>query len=663
MIVSVTVTDNREDQIADAIRSVVAHVDRVLIVDTGATDRTIERAREIAGDKLTVTAHRWVDFSVARNAGLDAAAELGAKWIVIVDSDERVDFGATSLRRTLARTRSDVLLIESDDGFYPKEKILRASAGTRFFGPTHEALIGGSRAILRGTTFRELPKTDEQLDRKYRRDLELLTSFVEEHPNDARWHYYLGVTLEGLDRLEEAAEAYGRCARLRKTGHEGAWASFKQAELLVLLERFEEAIAAAAFGMGANPTFAECPWIAAEAALKLGKSDQAIAWARIAESVGHYKGQITERMFFRYLPALYELPYEILREALPDQAGRERADMDFRAAQLARVRAIDRIGEHDLDWISVSRTVPESNRYEARAILRPPKLSHFCKSARATKIRFEPPGGRIPTNPSVCRHLGETWCVVRAVNYSMSGRHYTVHDPKGVVRTENYLGRLLPNGDLVDPTPMLDLCPSDRFPSQVVGYEDIRLVSIKSKKKSILTGSATVCDRDPEGRRLIARLHLSSDGDVTRSEVQPSNQLNEKNWMPLSVGGELTWIYSLDPTAILPGPLWESPLALDHLRGGAAIKFGDGYLCVVHEVIDSAPGGRIYLHRFVRLDNRFRVTGVSPSWVFAHHGVEFCAGLTREGSELVLSYGIEDREAWITRVAAEEVEAMKWITS
>jgi tetratricopeptide (TPR) repeat protein len=658
MLISVTVTDNRESQIAGAVRSVVDHVDRILLVDTGVTDRTVERARDVAGAKLEVVRHPWTDFSNARNAGLEAAEQAGAKWIVIVDSDERLSFNV-KLRDELGRTGADALLVESDDGHYPKEKILRAGAKMRYFGPTHEALLGGKRSLLRGVTFRELPKTDKQLESKCARDVALLVPFITTHPEDPRWRYYLGSALEGLGKHEQAAKAFGECARLRKSGYEAAWARYKEAEQLLELKQYDAAIDAAARGLRIDPTFAECACAAAEAALGAGRKDHAIAWARIAESVGRFRGGATERLWFRDLPSLYERPYEVLRTTLPNKAGRDLAELDFRAARLERVRAIDDIGSHDLDWMSVSRSVPASNREEARALLRPPSLAKLCRSARAVRIQFEPPGGRLPLNPSICRHLGEIWCVVRTINYSLNGRAYTVHDPHGVVRTENYLGRLKPDGVFVEPTLMRDLDPSPRQPSQIIGYEDVRLVSIKGRSGDVLAGSATVCDRDPN-RRMIARLYLDAKGDVKRADVQPSNQLHEKNWMPLAVDGKFTYIYSLDPTAILPGPLRACPFALDHLRGGAAMPFGDGYLCVTHEVIDE-PERRIYLHRFVRLDRGWNVTAVSPSWVFDRYGIEFCAGVVQDKGQIVLSYGVDDREAWIARVDVEEVEAMRWI--
>ena len=322
-----------------------------------------------------------------------------------------------------------------------------------------------------------------------------------------------------------------------------------------------------------------------------------------------------------------------------------------------RARPVERVGHRDLDRLSVSRSVSAETREEFRSRLHPPKLGRLCPSASATQIRFEPPDGKLPTNPSVCLHNGELWCVVRALNYSLLPGSYVVHDARGVVRTDNYLGRLRPDGEFVDARLMRDLDPSPRHKTNFVGYEDVRLVSVGGK----LYGSATVCDRFPDARRRIAQLHLTAVGDVKRADVQPSNQPHEKNWMPLDVGGKFTWIYSVDPTAILTGPLRVCPLALEHLRGGAAIEFGGGYLCVMHEVIDK-PDGRVYLHRFVRMDERFNVTSVSHTWVFSHHGIEFAAGIARDSASVVLSWGLEDKEAWFTRIDAKEIENMKWIT-
>jgi tetratricopeptide (TPR) repeat protein len=659
MIFSVTISDSREAEIADAIRSVVDHVDRVLLVDTGITDKTIERANDVAGDKLKIAKHSWQDFSTARNFSLDVAKRMGAKWAIIVDSDERIQFGTIDLRAELAQAQEDVLLIESDSGHYPKEKILRLASDVRYVGPTHEVPIGGTRRTLAGATFYELPKSQEQCRHKFARDVKLLAAYVQKHPDDPRWWYYLGSSYEGIGNRAKAALCFGECATRRRFGDEAAWAAYKQAEQFSMLKRYEECIQAAARGMGANSTFAECAWIAAFAAWELGRATQAVAWARIAEAVGEYKGCGTDRGWsFRHPPALYELPYDVLRFALPDEPGRRQADADFHMAKLTRIGAV---GEVDLELLSIDSKAGKSRRDEARSMLRPPTLENLCRNVRAAPIElgFDLPSGWHPMNPSICRGPdGEIRCVVRTVNYTITGRNYEIHDPDGIVRTENYLGELVGN-KFVNPRLMRDLDTSPRQPSQIVGYEDIRLVSIGG----VLAGSATVCDRDP-ARRLIARLELTPEGDVASATVMTSQQQHEKNWMPIELDGKIAWIYSIAPTVVVPGPVRSCPFALEHLRGGAAIRLEDrsGYLCVVHETIETDER-RIYLHRFVELSEDFHVVAVSASWTFSHYGIEFCPGLLKDGDDLILTYGLDDQEVWVMRVPIAEVEEMRWMES
>jgi glycosyltransferase involved in cell wall biosynthesis len=179
MIVSTTLTASNADLIGDALASVVAHVDRCLVIDTGARDDTLEVARRVAGEKLLVREFPWRDdFAAARNFALDAAAEAGGEWAVTVDTDERllVDPGF-DLRAALAATPARVLHVAVEDGGYAKERILRLPAPERWTGPTHEALGGqraGESAVLAGMRFRELPKDSAALRRKLERDIGIL---------------------------------------------------------------------------------------------------------------------------------------------------------------------------------------------------------------------------------------------------------------------------------------------------------------------------------------------------------------------------------------------------------------------------------------------------------------------------------------------------------
>lgn len=647
MLASVTLSNSREAEISDAIGSVVDHVDRVFLIDTGIVDRTLRYARRAAGSKLSVAKHRWTDFSAARNAALDEARRAGAQWVVIVDSDERLNFGSVNLREVLRGAKEDVLDVEAADGSYQKPKIIRAKADVRFEGPTHEALVGGRRGFLPGVVFDELTKSKDEFRQKCSRDVGILLEYATEHDGDPRWLFYLGQSLEGLGKHARAAEAYRLCAERRRVGDEAAWAVYRQADQLYRLGRYEEAMGVAAHGLSINPLFAECAWMAAVSAFKLERNPEAVAWARMAEAIGLYNGCGKPRSFFRHTPALYELPYDVLRFALADKGERKQADRDFQAAQFARMGVSSML---ELDQLSVSQSALAAKREEARLLLRPVSIDRLCPSTRFTPIDFKPPRKRRPMNPSICRHDGELVCVVRAVNYWVEGRKYGILDADGVTRTENYLGRFRGDGRLTGMRRMRDLDPSYQEP---LGYEDVRLVSLGKK----LAASATVCDvRDPE-RHLIASLKVDG-GDVVRATVQASFQKREKNWMPFAQDGKLAWIYSIDPTIVLPaGIKRKCPFALEHLRGGAVTEHDGGYLSVTHEVVDEVDG-RIYLHRFVRLNRRFVVTGVSPAFVFAHYGIEFAAGIVVDGTRVVVSFGVEDKEAWILRVDVSEIERL-----
>jgi len=89
-------------------------------------------------------------------------------------------------------------------------------------------------------------------------------------------------------------------------------------------------------------------------------------------------------------------------------------------------------------------------------------------------------------------------------------------------------------------------------------------------------------------------------------------------------------------------------LDFSQFRGSSGpIEVDEGYLILVHEVLQQADYKRVYFHRFLLCDKEFRVKKVSKPFTFTHFGVEFCCGMTLDhtGQELILSVGIEDREA------------------
>jgi tetratricopeptide (TPR) repeat protein len=343
MIVSTTLTGSNADIIRDALASVVGQVDRCIVVDTGAKDDTLAVAREVAGDKLIVREFPWRnDFAAARNFALQAATDAGARWAVTVDTDERLVFDeGADLHQLLARTRARVLLVAQADGSYAKERIIRLPCSLKWNGPTHEALVGqrqGESEILQGVRFEELAKDAAAMRAKFERDAAILADYVREHPDEPRWHYYLGASLHDLRRYEEAIESFRRCAALRGWAEEGAWACFRAADCYCSLKRWTEAIEMCAQGLAIRPATAELAWLAGFAAFNARRYEDAIAWSNMAVVNGYYDGAGPgyARISFRQPHALYEGPYEVLRWTFDRLGNHEAAKAAAKEAAAAK---------------------------------------------------------------------------------------------------------------------------------------------------------------------------------------------------------------------------------------------------------------------------------------------------------------------------------------
>ena len=99
---------------------------------------------------------------------------------------------------------------------------------------------------------------------------------------------------------------------------------------------------------------------------------------------------------------------------------------------------------------------------------------------------------------------------------------------------------------------------------------------------------------------------------------------------------------------------------LEDWRGSAGpielpAEMGGGRLLLIHEV--AYQGRRYYLHRFVTVDDQWRIDRVSRPFFFRQRGIEFAGGmcLTHDGSDVLVTFGVEDREAWLCRIPLDRV--------
>jgi glycosyltransferase involved in cell wall biosynthesis len=360
-VVSFTMTDNRARTIVRAIESALPFVDEVLIVDTGATDATIDIARAVAKERLSVAVRPWPGvFDKARNACLvecNALAQRkgwrpGCAWALMLDSDEWITGDPTAFRADLAAAPADVqleLIQAGESTTYGRERLFRLPTEIRFDGPTHEAATAVATRTAAFIRITGDDKTPAENIAKRERDVKILRACLTKRGNEHRWWYYLGDALQGLGRRDKAIEAYQTCVRLRGWDEEAAWAYYCIANCYLEDSKWLEAIDACALGLTRRADFAELAWLAGFASYQAGchiearYHHQAVRWSRIAETLGAYRGRAKDapnRSGFSFLPGLYEGPFNVLRFALRiigDGAGADAAEKDFQDAVAARV--------------------------------------------------------------------------------------------------------------------------------------------------------------------------------------------------------------------------------------------------------------------------------------------------------------------------------------
>jgi hypothetical protein len=290
----------------------------------------------------------------------------------------------------------------------------------------------------------------------------------------------------------------------------------------------------------------------------------------------------------------------------------------------------------------------------------PPLLAQWAPSVSLHPLTPPVQTGWSRFNPSVVRLEGTTIICVRSGNYRLTDEgRYEMDD--SVIRSTTVLVDWV-DGHAKSPRPLV--IETDRTPSTfpVQGWEDVRLFEHAGE----LHGLATVRDVDDGGVCRIALL-VPSGGERLREVLvdSPDPQRHEKNWAPWPHPDTIRAVYSWDPLRIISIDPLTGSSALE-IRGpsglgpgtrggsGAVALDNGGSLFIVHES-HQLRTGRAYLHRFVTLDADGCVASASPRLRLTGLGVEFVAGAAREGDELLVTFGVGDREAWLARVPLSAV--------
>jgi len=205
---------NEEACLGRCLKSVQGHVDEIIVVDTGSTDRTVEIARRFGA---RIYHHPWEnDFSKHRNQSLAYAT---GDWILQLDADEEL-FAEDGplLRRIVREGMADYYRCQFHDmeqsgavhGVFYLTRLFRNGLGMGFFRKVHNQLQTRGEGAFSAIRVRHYgyDLSPERMEAKHIRTTTLLTEMLAADPQDVYSRFQL-VLSYSMHRDFAAAVAQG----------------------------------------------------------------------------------------------------------------------------------------------------------------------------------------------------------------------------------------------------------------------------------------------------------------------------------------------------------------------------------------------------------------------------------------------------------------------
>jgi len=662
----VMIVKNEAKRIQTVLASYRPYIDAWTILDTGSTDGTQELIkRDLAGIPGVLHEEPFVDFATSRNRALELH---GTSTIFSMMPNGDVLEGGADLVSFLEQHRRDLAgayRVRIAPGHYYHPLVMRTGFGWRYKWRTHECAMGPNNgpAIPNVTVIRDRgERTSEEWRVRWTRDIELLSRDLVDDPNDPRPYFYLGQTHECLGQPAEALAMYEKRATMGGYFDEVFEAKLRIGKMMERLNR---------------------PWAEIQQAyLKAFEHDPRRAEPLFAISQHWYDAAETDKKAH----AVARL-FSVHAARMPKPDTDLFLDEDvytWKAADRAAISSFYAGHKSDCRDFAEQAVSFRPNDERLRS-----NRAHYCPSASelfgftARAIDFTPEPGWNASNPSIYFDGDRIRCVVRTVNYRIVNGSYVTPPAdivreegawKGwqIIRTRNFLLDLDAALNTTRVVEVVDKTGEARTSYPVHGFEDMRIFAWKGG----WWATSTVCDFTPDGRREIALLQLDEEGGVTRAEPLrgPWSEHAQKNWMPFVEGDAVKFIYAtslngdVGSTTIFRlaevddrnveklawyvsdryaiGCPAETSFGHGRLRGGSqAVRVEGGWIFCVHDVAFPGDAGRMYLHRFVFIDDKLQLVSMTDPFHFEKLGIEFCAGLALVGDKLVASYAVNDGSA------------------
>ena len=220
LICATTIVRDEEENLPGLVASLTGVADTLVVVDTGSSDRTRDVARELGA---VLVEDAWDDdFARSRNVSLRAAEQTGARYLLIVDADDRIEDGDELRRFVESEPPGDAFKVVVDSVLHGDAgtvheairqlRLVRADVGLRYKHPVHHTpLVEGLEVGVAPGRIRHLGySTPELRRRKAKRVLRMLARMPDDHPHRLHHEARAAAALLRHDLVREAAEKLER---------------------------------------------------------------------------------------------------------------------------------------------------------------------------------------------------------------------------------------------------------------------------------------------------------------------------------------------------------------------------------------------------------------------------------------------------------------------
>ena len=668
---------NDESELTICLQNIERYVDCLSICDFGSSEKKQIRIDQfLKNTKIPYLIHRYESNEYSQHPKLAAESAkktlkkcgfaLTDSYVLFLEKNQLISSDSKIDQLKLSDDSYLILEKSNDLDYYTyKHNLIRASLPLDTIVHLRERSF--STAVSASTKLRTL-KLEEIVDEqeteviqleRSRKNIELFSQALVRDPNNQKYLLYLAQALKKSHRYEEAISTYK--SRIQNGGNaEEVWfCLFMMAECYEQMGNWPEALSGFLSAYQYAPHRAEAIKKISVHYRSEGYNDIAYIFAKHGLRIPHY-----ENSTLLPIPVLYDY------------------DFDEELSIISYYTPFKDDGYVALSDLLIKRSSPDwvKDQGYRNILFYTEHLPSTSKTIQADLPMVEGTEKRTynPMNPSIVKIEDGYHLICRAVNYTQTGaKHFHTPDPTGMFRTKNYLIHYDKNFNVLSQNEIIEDLKREKFNAfWVEGLEDCRILDLNGNTWF----TCTTFDTNPSGAIQISLAKLVNDRVPNHQAIKleklvplqgPDPHRCEKNWLPFVKDGQIYAIYNASPFTIFQPNVdtgecftvleHESEHDFSRFRGSAApIEFDRGYLMLVHEVVMLPDHTRVYLHRFVYLNDQFKIELVSKPFTFNHQGVEFCLSMTIDhtGQNLIMPIGIEDRQALLLTVDLKDVRAM-----